>query len=65
MTVNECNREVLKCLVIELELPLERAIGDTTPLAQEGDHLIHDRDKVRRVSFLPGALSVGTCAAPS
>ena len=39
------------CL-IELELELEGAIGQAAPLAQEGNHLIHDRDKVHRFSSL-------------
>ena len=37
------------CL-IELELQLEGAIGQATPLAQEGNDLIHDRHKVHRFS---------------
>jgi hypothetical protein len=59
------NCEVLERLVIELELPLKRAIGHTTSLAQERDHLIHHRDKVHPVSFLPGARPPYACATPS
>ena len=44
--------EVVQRIVIELELPLEGAIGHAAPLAQQGDHLIHDRDKVHPVSSL-------------
>ena len=44
--------EVLERLVIELELPLERAIGHAAPLAQQGDYLIHDRDKVHIIAPL-------------
>jgi hypothetical protein len=51
--------------VIELELELEGAICQTAPLAQQSNRLIQDRDKVHRVSSLPGVLPVGTCAAPS
>ena len=43
---------IVQRLIIELELPLEGAIRQAAPLAQEGDHLIHDRDKVHRVSSL-------------
>ena len=50
--------EVLQGLVVELELPLERAIGHAPPLAQQGDDLIHHRDKVHPVSSLPCALPV-------
>jgi hypothetical protein len=50
LTVDEFNLEILDRFVIELELPLERAIGHAAPLAQEGEYLIHDRDKVHRVS---------------
>ena len=40
----------------KLKLPLERAIRQADPLAQERDHLIQDRDKVHLASSLPGAL---------
>jgi hypothetical protein len=46
-------------------LPLERAIGHPPPLAQEGDHLIHDRDKVHPVSSLPDAWPPCVYATPS
>ena len=51
--------------VIQRELELQGAIGDAAPLAQEGDHLIHDRDKVHPVSSLPCAVPVYVCATPS
>ena len=57
LTVDELLLEVRKGFVIELELPLERAIGYPPPLAQEGDHLIHHRHKVHPVSSLSGVLS--------
>ena len=41
--------------VVELKLQLEGPIGHAAPLAQQGDHLIHHRDKVHPVSSLPGA----------
>ena len=37
--------QVLQGLIVELKLPLERAIGQAAPLAQQRDHLIQDRDK--------------------
>src|SRR5215475_8707077 len=52
-------------LVVQRELELQGAIGDAAPLAQEGDHLIHDRDKVHLVSSLPCAVPVGACTTPS
>ena len=48
--------QVVQRRLIELELPLERAIGHAAPLAQERDHLIHDRDKVHPGPSLPSAL---------
>ena len=51
--------------VIQRELELEGAIGHAAPLAQEGDHLIHDRDEVHTVSSLPCAVPVYACATPS
>ncbi len=53
LAVDEFVLEILQRRVIELELPLEGAIGQAAPLAQQGDHLIHDRDKVHPVSSLP------------
>ena len=53
--VDEFNLEVLDRLVIELELPLERAIGHTPPLAQQGDHLIH-HPRQNPLSFPPCVL---------
>src|SRR5262252_9895920 len=38
--------------VIQRELELESTISHAAPLAQEGDHLIHDRDEVHPVSSL-------------
>ena len=63
--LDELNPEVLQCLGIEVELPLEGAIGHAAPLAQQGDHLIHDRDKVHPVSSLPGAQPPYSCTTPS
>jgi hypothetical protein len=42
--------EIRQGVRIQLELPLQGAIGYTAPLAQEGDHLIHERDKVHPLS---------------
>ena len=56
LAVNEFLLQVLQGRIIQLELPLEGAIGQAAPLAQEGDHLIQDRDKVHPLSFLLCAL---------
>jgi hypothetical protein len=53
LTVDELNLEVLDRFVIQPELPLECAIGHAAPLTQEGDHLIHDRDKVHLAPSFP------------
>jgi hypothetical protein len=47
--------EIVQRIVVELKLPLEGPIGHAAPLAQEDDHLIHERDKVHRVSSLLSA----------
>ena len=44
---------------------VQRAIGQTTSLAQQGDHLIQNCDKVHPISSLPRALPVCACATPS
>ena len=54
LAVDELVFEDLQMGLIQLELELEGPIGQATPLAQEGDRLIHHRDKVHRVSSLPG-----------
>jgi hypothetical protein len=48
--------EIVQSIVVELKLPLEGEIGHAAPLAQERDHLIHDRDKVHSALSLLGAL---------
>ena len=52
MAVNEFLLQVLQCHLVQLELPLQRTIGHTTPLAQQGDHLIQNCDKVHPISSL-------------
>ena len=42
--------EVLERLVIQLELPLERAIGRAAPLAQRGDGLSRTATKVHIIA---------------
>jgi hypothetical protein len=37
--------------LIQLKLQFEGVISQAAPLAQQRDHLIHDRDKIHRVSF--------------
>ena len=61
LALDEFVFQVVQGGVIELELPLERAIGQAAPLAQQGDHLIHHRDKVHPVSSLPGARPPCSC----
>jgi hypothetical protein len=56
MGIEEFVCEIVQSIVVELKLPLEGAIGHAAPLAQESNHLIHDRDKVHPVPSLPGAL---------
>ena len=50
--------EILQRCIIQLELPPERTIGQAAPLAQEGDHLIQDRDKV---TLSPPILALSAC----
>ena len=50
LAVDEFFLEIRQRRIVELKLPLERAIGQAAALAQEGDHLIHNRDKVHLVS---------------
>jgi hypothetical protein len=47
------------------ELLLQGAIGHAAPLAQQGDHLLHDRDNVHPVSSLPGVRSPCAYASAS
>jgi hypothetical protein len=42
--------EICQGVRIQLELPLQGAIGHPAPLPQESDHLIHERDKVHPLS---------------
>ena len=46
LALDEFVLHILEGRVIELELPLEGPIGQAAPLAQQGNHLIHHRDKV-------------------
>jgi hypothetical protein len=59
LAIYEFFPEVLRGRIIQLKLPLERAIGQAAPLAQEGDHLIQDRYKVHPVSPPYLALCLG------
>ena len=45
-------------------LPLQGAIGRAAPLAQEGDHLIHHRDKVHP-HLLPASCIASTLVRDS
>jgi hypothetical protein len=53
LAVNELVLQDLQVGVIELELELEGPVRQAASLAQQGDHLIHDRDKEQ----IPGNLS--------
>jgi hypothetical protein len=65
MGIQEFLGEIVQRVVIQLKLPLEGPIRHAAPLAQERDHLIHDRDKVHPGPFLPGALEACAYATPS
>ena len=65
MALDEFVFERLQVLGIELKLQLEGPIRQTAPLAQEGNRLIHHRDKVHPVSSWPDVLSEDACASPS
>jgi hypothetical protein len=62
LALDEFVLHILQGRVIELELSLEGAIGDAAPLAQQGDHVIHHRDKVHRVSSFLCTGPVCPCA---
>ena len=42
--------EIRQGIRIQLELPLQGAIGHTAPLPQKGNHLIHKRNKIHPLS---------------
>jgi hypothetical protein len=52
MGIAQLAEEVAQGVRIQLELALQGAIGHPAPLAQQGNHLIHERDKVH-LRFLP------------
>jgi hypothetical protein len=52
MGIAQLAEEIAQGFRIQLELALQGAIGHTAPLAQQGNHLIHERDKVHLVSSL-------------
>jgi hypothetical protein len=54
--IEEFVLEGLQGVVVQAELHFEGPVGHPSPLAQQGDHLIHDRDKVHPGPSLPGAL---------
>ena len=54
LPLNELVFERVQVRVIEPKLQLEGAIRQAAALAQQGNRLIHHRDKVHRVSSLPG-----------
>jgi hypothetical protein len=52
LAVDELVLEVVQGGIVQLKLPLEGAIGEAAPLAQEDNRLIHHGDKVHSVSSL-------------
>ena len=51
VSIAQLAEEIRQGVRIQLELPLQGAIGHPAPLAQrEGNHLIHKRDKVHPLS---------------
>src|SRR5262249_49067914 len=65
IAVHEFILESLQGDLIELELELEGAIGQAAPLAQQGNRLIHHRDKVPLVFSLPVARPTCSWASSS
>jgi hypothetical protein len=65
LALNELVFERFQMRVIELKLQLEGPIRQAAPLAQEGNRLIHHRDKVHRVSSLSRARPPCACVMPS
>ena len=65
LALDQFGCQVFQCVGVELKLPLERAIRQAAPLAQERGHLIQDRDKVHPVSSLSGAWPPSVYATPS
>jgi len=57
--------EGFEMYLIQLEVKLEGPIRQAAPLAQEGNRLIHDRDKVHLVPSLLSAEPPCSCATPS
>jgi hypothetical protein len=55
--IKEFLGEIVQGVVIQLKLPLEGPTRHPAPLAQQGNHLIQDRDKVHPVPSLPDTLS--------
>ena len=62
LALNEFHLQILQRRLIQLELPLEGAIGQATPLAQECNRLIHHRHKVHPVASFSCTGPVCTCA---
>ena len=53
LALDEFSLEVLEGLVIQVELPLQHAIGHTAPPLQHGNRLVHDLFKVTTPSPSP------------
>jgi hypothetical protein len=55
LAFDQFDGQVFQGGVVELKLPLERAIRQAAALAQQGNRLIYHRDKVHAISSLPSA----------
>ena len=64
LAVDEFLLEDLQVCLVELKLELE-VIGQFAPLAQEGNDLIHDRDKVHPAPSFPCVVPLCACATAS
>jgi hypothetical protein len=60
LSLEEFGGKILQDGVIELELPLERPIGDPFALAEEGHDLIKERVKVHGSPSSAGGGALGT-----
>src|SRR4030095_1602165 len=56
----ELKREVLQCLVIEVEMPLEHAAGQTSSTLEDGARLVHTSSKLTTPS--PPVRGLQRCA---
>jgi hypothetical protein len=65
LAVDDLIFEVIQRSVVQLALPLQGPIRQAAPLAQQRDHLIHDGDKIHRLSSHSGVVPGCACALSS